>query len=134
MKYLLDTNTCIRYLNGRAPQLRVKLAATPLSEIAVSSITKAEMFYGSAKSQTPEQSLRKQLEFLNALNTIPFNDAAALIYGSVRVTLERAGTPIGHYDMLIAAIGLANDLILVTHNVREFARIPELNVEDWELP
>ena len=67
MKYLLDTNACIRYINGRAPQIRNRMAQIPIEDISVSTITKAEMFYGSAKSQTPEKSLARQLEFLNSL-------------------------------------------------------------------
>lgn len=59
MKYLLDTNACIRYINGRSPELRTRLSNTPRRDVAVSTITKAEMFYGSAKSQTPERSREK---------------------------------------------------------------------------
>lgn len=133
MKYLLDTNTCIRFINGRAPNIRIRLSAQPLAIVAVSSITKAEMFYGSAKSQLPEKSLNQQLEFLQTLHSLPFDDLAASQYGPLRATLEKHGTPISANDMLIAAIALANDLILVTHNTAEFARIPGLKIEDWEV-
>ena len=92
MKYLLDTNACIRYINGRAPKLRARLASTPRHDVAVSTITKAEMFYGSAKSQTPQRSQEKQIEFLTTLMTLPFDDAAAIVYGPLRVDLERKGT------------------------------------------
>lgn len=70
MKYLLDTNACIRYINGRAPKLRTRIASTSHSDIAVSTITKAEMFYGSAKSTNPQRSLQKQLEFLRKLHSM----------------------------------------------------------------
>lgn len=133
MKYLLDTNACIRYINGRAPKLRARLARTPRRDIVVSAITKAEMFYGSAKSRTPEESLRKQLEFLETVNSVPFDDDAAREYGSLRARLEKMGTPIGANDMLIAATALAHDLILVTHNTAEFGRVPGLTIEDWEV-
>ena len=132
MKYLLDTNACIRYINGRSPKLRARLSSTPHRDVAVSTITKAEMFYGSAKSQTPQRSREKQIEFLTTLITLPFDDMAAIAYGPLRADLERKGTPIDQYDMLIAAVALANDLILVTHNVDEFGRIIELKIEDWE--
>lgn len=132
MKYLLDTNACIRYVNGRSPKLRAKLSSMPRREIAVSTITKAEMFYGSAKSQTPQRSREKKLEFFATLITLPFDEKAALTFGPLRADLERKGTPIGQYDMLIAAVALANDLILVTHNVGEFERIADLAIEDWE--
>lgn len=132
MRYLLDTNACIRYINGRAPKLRERFLTVGDGDIAVCSITKAELFYGSAKSQTPEISRAKQDRFLRRLVSLPFDDAAADIYGYLRLNLERQGTPIGRYDMLIASVALVHDLILVTHNVREFARITGLRIEDWE--
>lgn len=109
MKYLLDTNACIRYINGRVPQLRIKLADVSYQNVGVSTVTKAEMFYGSAKSQTPERSIEKQLEFLHTVQSVPFDDFAAAVYGKMRVELERKGTPIGQHDMLIAATSLANN-------------------------
>ena len=133
MKYLLDTNTCIRYINGRVPNIRVKLASIPLVEVGVSTISKAEMFYGSAKSQTPEILLKKQLEFLVTLQNVPFDEKSASVYGKIRANLEQQGTPIGGNDMLIAATALAHQLILVTHNTREFSRIAGLQLEDWEI-
>ncbi len=133
MKYLLDTNTCIRYINGRALQIRVKMSTIPRSEVVVSSISKAEMFFGSAKSQTPERSLEKQIEFLETVGVLSFDDTAAHTYGPMRAELERNGVAIGQLDMLIAAIALANNLILVTHNVSEFSRINGLQIEDWEV-
>jgi len=133
MKYLLDTNVCIGYINGRSPQLRNRLAAAPRREIGVSTITKAEMFYGAAKSQLSIQSRRQQLEFLKTVLSVSFDDAAALVYGTLRVKLEQKGTPIGAHDMLIAATALANNLILVTHNLKEFGRVDGLDIEDWEI-
>jgi tRNA(fMet)-specific endonuclease VapC len=133
MKYLLDTNTCIRYINGRAPNIRRKLSSVALADVAVSSITKAEMFYGSAKSQTPDQSRQKQLEFLTTIQSIAFGDEAALEYGRVRADLEKQGLPISGNDLLIAATALAHNLILVTHNRAEFQRVANLQIEDWEL-
>ncbi|MCA0455395.1 MAG: type II toxin-antitoxin system VapC family toxin [Chloroflexi bacterium] len=133
MKYLLDTNTCIRYINGRAPMIRQKLAGVALAEVGVSSITKAEMFYGSAKSQTPELSRRKQTEFLNTIQAVVFDDDAARAYGDIRAALERRGLPISGNDLLIAATAVARGLIVVTHNVAEFQRVNGLTVEDWEI-
>ncbi len=133
MKYLLDTNICIRFINGRAPQLRQKFLEMNDDDIVVSAITKAEMFYGSAKSQTPAISRIKQDSFLDRFVSLPFDDKAADVYGPIRAELERMGKPIGQLDMLIAAIALAYNLVLVTHNVREFGRIKGLMVEDWEI-
>ncbi len=132
MKYLLDTNTCIRYLNGRAPRIVAKMRTVAPADIAVCSIVKAELFAGAAKSQRPGQNLVTQQQFLNQFVSLPFDDAAAIIYGSIRAALEKAGTPIGPNDLLIAAITLANQLTLVTQNMREFSRISGLALEDWE--
>lgn len=133
MKVLLDTNTCIRYLNGRVPQIRERFLEVPDHEIVVCSITKAEMFAGAAKSQTPERSRAKQDAFFARFHSLPFDDNAADEFGRIRSYLEKAGTPIGAYDMQIAAIALVNNLTVVTHNTKEFSRVPHLKLEDWEL-
>ncbi len=102
--YSLDTNTCIRAINGRSPQVRVRLLRIPAAEIIVCSIVRNELFYGSARSQTPQRSREKQAWFLDPFGTQAFDDAAAERYGTLRAMLERAGTPIGPLDMQIAAI------------------------------
>jgi tRNA(fMet)-specific endonuclease VapC len=132
MKYLLDTNTCIRYLNQRSPAITHALGILSVDDVAVCSIVKAELFAGAAKSNTPAKTLAKQEAFLNQFVSLPFDDKAAVFYGPVRGKLEQAGTPIGPLDTLIAAIALANDLILVTHNTKEFGRIHGPRIEDWE--
>ncbi len=132
MKYLLDTNVCVRYLAGRSTALRTRLEAIPLDELAVCSVVKAELRYGAYKSQRTEKNLQAQSIFLSQLYSLPFDDAAADIYGRIRSDLERAGTPIGANDLLIASIALANQLTLVTHNVAEFSRVSSLIIEDWE--
>jgi len=133
MKYSLDTNTCIRYLNRRSDALRQKLPTIHAREIVVCSVVRGELAFGAAKSQTPEESAAKQIRFLEPYATLPYDDQAAGVYGRIRATLEKAGTPIGPYDMQIAAIALVHGLIVVTHNTREFARIAGLQVEDWEI-
>lgn len=133
MKYLLDTNTCVRYLNGRAPALRQKMLTVADTDCAVSAVTKAEMFAGSARSQVPKQSRARQDAFFARFTSLPFDDAAADEFGRIRATLEAAGTPIGPYDMQIAAIALVHNLIVITHNVREFERVAGLQIEDWEV-
>lgn len=130
--YSLDTNTCIRAINGRAPQVRRQLLQVPASEIVVCSIVRSELFYGAAKSQTPTRTREKQDYFLKSFASLPFDDTAANAYATIRATLEKAGTPIGPLDMQIAAIAIAHNLILITHNTREFSRIPSLNYQDWE--
>jgi len=133
MIYSLDTNTCIRYINGRAPRLRTKIPTVPAHDIIVCSLVRAELFFGAAKSQTPVASLANQQKFLQPYGTLPFDDAAAAVYATIRADLEQKGTPIGSNDTLIAAIALTHNLIVVTHNTREFSRIPGLTLEDWEV-
>ena len=132
MTYLLDTNTCIRYLNGRAPNVLQRLQALPIAEIRVCAIVKAEMYYGAMKSVDRAVHLAQQRMFLDAFESLPFDDAAAEAYGRLRAELARRGTPIGPNDLMIAAIALAYDLTLVTHNTSEFSRVPGLRLEDWE--
>jgi tRNA(fMet)-specific endonuclease VapC len=131
LTYLLDTNVCIKYLNGRSESIRNKLARTPPSAVAVCSIVKAELYAGAHKTANPAVTLARQQRFLNALFSFPFDDAAAAEYGRLRAILEIAGTPIGPHDLEIASIALANDLTLVTNNIREFGRISGLKIEDW---
>lgn len=133
MKYLLDTNACIRYLNGRSENLRRQIAAKNPDDIVLCSIVKAELSYGARKSQNPRRSLEKQQQFVNYFVSLPFDDKAAEVYGQIRTELERAGTLIGPNDLLIAAIAVANDVTLVTHNTREFRRVNGLKIQDWEL-
>jgi tRNA(fMet)-specific endonuclease VapC len=132
MKYLLDTNTCIRYLNGRSATIITRLHALDDADIAVCSVVKGELYLGAMKSRTPETTLNKQRNFVERFTSLSFDDEAALHYARIRAELEIAGTPIGGNDLMIAAITLANDLTLVTHNTREFGRITGLKIEDWE--
>jgi tRNA(fMet)-specific endonuclease VapC len=133
MKYLLDTNVCIIYLKGRNLNLKQRLDAVPIEEIVVCSVVKAELFYGAMKSANSERNFALQQAFLNQFVSLPFDDLAATTFGTVRAQLEMRGTPIGAYDLQIAAIALANNLTLVTHNTREFGRVDGLQIEDWEV-
>ena len=132
MIYLLDTNACIVYLNREVSGVRRRLETLSPADVAVCSVVKAELFYGAMRSNNPERTLAKQQEFLNRFVSLPFDDEAALIYGRIRAQLAAAGTPIGPYDLEIAASALANNLILVTHNTEEFSRVEGLHLEDWE--
>jgi tRNA(fMet)-specific endonuclease VapC len=132
MTFLLDTNVCIRYLNGRAPSVRVQLQALRPADVVVCAVVKAELFYGAQRSRDPQRSLAVQQRFLQPYRSLPLNDDAAVVAGRIRADLAALGTPIGPYDLLIAAIALAHNCVLVTHNVGEFSRIPELKLVDWE--
>jgi len=133
LRYLLDTNVCVVYLNGRSRSVRDRLLATPSEEIAVCSVVKTELFYGAYRSDRPKRTLERQQAFLGRFISLPFGDEAALLAGEIRAKLARAGTPIGSHDLQIAAIALVNDLIVVTHNTREFERVEGLPIEDWEV-
>ncbi len=132
MSYLLDTNVCVKYLSGRNPDLTNRFIAVPAQNKIICSIVRAELYFGAYKSQIQAVSLAKIDAFLRRYPTLPFDNVAAQICGEIRADLARKGTPIGPYDLQIAAIALANNLTLVTHNTREFSRIPNLLLDDWE--
>ncbi|MBW4516394.1 MAG: type II toxin-antitoxin system VapC family toxin [Timaviella obliquedivisa GSE-PSE-MK23-08B] len=133
MNYLLDTNVCIIYLKGKNLNLKQELEAVNIQEIAICSIVKAELCFGAMKSANPERNFALQQKFSSQFVSLPFDDSAATIFGIVRAQLETKGTPIGAYDLQIAAIALVNNLTLVTHNTREFERVDGLQIEDWEV-
>ena len=130
MRYMLDTNICIYAIKHRPPSVIAALRSHASAGIGVSSITVAELYFGVHKSASAKN-LTALLHFLAPLEIADFDSAAADAYGRVRLELERAGQPIGPLDTQIAAHALALDVTLVTHNTREFVRVPGLRVEDW---
>lgn len=130
MRYFLDTNTAIDLFKNRGRVAERLLAKKP-REIAVPAIVLYELEVGAEKSQYPEKN-RRQIDGLSALATVvAFGDEEARAAARIRAGLEAQGTPIGPYDVLIAATALANGGVLVTRNTRELARIEGLRVEDW---
>ena len=132
MKYLLDTNACISYLNKAESPVRKRMQMLKPSEILLCSVVQAELYFGVMKSATPSKNLSRLTPFLNQFASLPFDNKAARKFGRIRADLAKAGIPIGPYDLQIAAIALVNSLILVSHNTREFSRIAGLPLEDWE--
>ncbi|BAY21813.1 virulence-associated protein VapC [Calothrix sp. NIES-2100] len=133
MKYLLDTNVCIKYLNEDS-MIRQKLVENiDLEAIAVCSVVKLELFYGAMRSDNPDQVWAKVKRFLEVFISLHLDDISALNAGKIRAQLANAGTHIGYNDLLIASIALSHDLILVTHNTKEFVRVEGLKIEDWEI-
>ena len=133
----LDTNAVIAVLNDRTSPVRTRIdAAIRLGRpLAISSIVLFELRYGAAKSARPELNAQRIVDFLSGpLEVLPFAPEDAEEAGDIRAALERAGTPIGPYDILIAAQARRCDALLVTANEREFARVPRLKVEDWAVP
>ena len=131
MIYLLDTNICIYAMNNRYPKLKQKLLTVLPDDIAVSSITVGELEYGAAKSKWGDRTRQTMYAFLSNYTILPFDNADAICFGNLRAALASVGTPIGAYDVMIAAQGLAKGLTVVTHNTGEFSRVPGLNLEDW---
>ena len=131
MRYLLDTNICIYIIKRSPPLVRERFAQLQVGDVGISSLTYCELEYGVARSTRPEANQAALTEFLAPLEILDFPAAAAVPFGTVRAHLKAAGTPIGNYDLLIAAHAMQAGLTLVTNNTREFARIPGLHVEDW---
>lgn len=132
MTYLLDTNTCVKFLTGRSAPIRRQINSLATSELALCSVVKAELLFGAAKSARPVENRETLEHFFRRFVSLPFDDSAAEFYGRIRARVERSGKPIGPNDLLIASIALSNQLILVTNNVDEFSRIEGLQIEDWE--
>lgn len=130
MRFLLDTNICIYALRQNQVVLR-NLLSHSRSDIAVSVITEGELRTGAAKSTAAAKTLRLVESFLLPLSVIDFVSGDAVAYAAVRAKLERAGTPIGPLDTLIAAQAVARKLVLVSNNEREFGRVAGLRVENW---
>lgn len=131
MRYLLDTNIVIYTIKRRPPQVAARFAELRADELCLSSISLSELMFGAAKNQQTEKSLQAIVAISETLEVLPYDQAAASVYGRLRAELERQGRPIGALDTLIAAHALALDATLVTHNVAEFSRVPGLRVEDW---
>lgn len=129
--WLLDTNICIHLIKKKPEAVLRRLRAVDIADVAVSSITVAELQYGVAKSLWPEQNALALAAFLAPLGVETFDDTSAAAYGPLRVGLERLGTPIGSMDLLIAAHALAHGRTVVTNNTREFSRVAGLKVENW---
>lgn len=130
MRFLLDTDTCI-YALKHNPAVLKRLLAQSREDIAVSVITEAELRTGAAKSTSGAKTLRLVENFLRPLSIVEFTSNDAASYAQVRAKLERAGTPIGPLDTLIAAQAVARKLVLVSNNESEFSRVVGLRLENW---
>jgi len=129
MKYLIDTNILIYWMKNGSDNLQKSLSNE--NDIAVSSITVAELIYGAKKSLYVEKNMLAVIKVLSYLNIVDFTKDDAFEYGDIRAHLEKRGIPIGDHDMQIAAQAKRLSLVMVTANVREFSRIENLCVENW---
>lgn len=132
MKFLLDSNTCIEFLNESHAGVRQQFFAHQPADLALCSVVKAELLYGAYHSARVAANLQRLKTFFAPLRCLPFDDECAQAYAQLRSVLAAKGAPIGANDMLIAAIALTRKLTLVTHNRREFARIDGLLLDDWQ--
>lgn len=131
MKLMLDTNICIYIIKQQPVAVLKRFLEYQIGDIGISSITLSELRYGVAKSTHQEKNAKALDEFITPLEVVSFDEEAAHVYGEIRATLEKAGTPIGAMDMLIAAHAASLRIPLVTNNAREFERITSLKVVDW---
>lgn len=130
MKYLLDTNTLIYYFKGLG-NVKERLLVCQPSEIVLSSVVSYELQVGILKSTSPQKRIAQLAILKNQVSWVDFDEKSAEATAQIRVELERMGKPIGSYDVQIAGMAMANDLILVTHNTGEFGRVSGLKLEDW---
>ena len=131
--YLLDTNVCIEIARGRLPGIQNHMAALSYGQVTICAIVWAELELGARLSPKGYARARTQIEVFSLLPQWPFDRPCAERYAALRADLQRRGQLMGGNDMQIAAIALAHGLILVTHNTREFSRVPGLRLEDWQV-
>ncbi len=131
MKYLLDTDICIYLINHRPAKVEQRFRKHDPKEIALSSISLFELETGVLKSQRIDQNKKALAAFSRSLALLDFTPEAAWHAANIRASLEKKGTPIGSYDVLIAGLALAENLSVVTNNIREFSRVDGLRFENW---
>ena len=130
LKYLLDTNIVI-YVLKRRPKEVLDIFNANASRMAISSITLSELMYGAEKSLNTGKNLEAVEEFVSHLEVLPYDAKASQHYGQIKAALEKKGQIIGENDIHIAAHAISHGLILVSNNVREFKRVPNLALENW---
>lgn len=133
MIYLLDTDTCIYWLNGRQ-QVREKLLEVGWNNAAICAITAAELYYGAYNSNRVTENLARAELFVQNLPVLPLSDGALRRFGQLKSELRKMGQPVADFDLLIASVALSENLVLVTNNIRHYERIPELQLDNWILP
>ena len=131
MNYLLDTNICIYIINKKPPAVVKRIQSKQPEQIAISSITLAELEYGIVRSRYPDRNRIALLEFLFPFMILDFDQMASVDYGWIRSFLESKGKPIEPMDLLLAAQAKSRNMILVTNNEKEFNRIDGLQTENW---
>jgi tRNA(fMet)-specific endonuclease VapC len=131
MKVMLDTDVCIDLIRDRPPSLLERFASHAVGDIGISIITLAELEYGVSKSSRPARNREPLDLFVSPFDVAAFDRQATAVYGRLRAALEKKGQSIGSMDLLIAAQAVSLDVRLITHNIREFGKVPGLRVDDW---
>ncbi len=131
MKYFLDTNIISYIIKGKYPKIMDHLKKVPAQSIVIPSIVKAELEFGARNSGNYEKIIIPYMQFLEPFDIKDFDNDSAYFYGQIRQELTEKGTLVGPNDLCIAAIVLANNGTLITHNTKEFSRIEDLRIEDW---
>ena len=130
LRYLLDTNLCIRVLRDRPPTVRERFNLEA-DGLCISAVVLTELLHGAARSDRPEHHRAEVERFAARLEVLAFDEAAADHAADIRAALARKGTPIGGYDVLIAGHARSRGLTVVTGNLSEFGRVDGLRCEDW---
>ena len=131
MNYLLDTNICIYTIKKKPAVVLKRVVSKQPGQIAISTITLAELEYGIARSHYPDRNRVALLEFLLPFTILDFDQAASAEYGHIRSSLESKGKPVGPMDLLLAAQARSHGLVLVTNNEKEFKKVEGLRIENW---
>jgi tRNA(fMet)-specific endonuclease VapC len=131
MTLMLDTNICIDIIRERPREVLDRFKAHAVGEVGISTVTFAELEYGVSTSSRPAKNRQALAQFVSPLEIAAFDRPATAAYGRLRAVLEKKGQRIGPLDLLIAAHAVSLGVRLVTHNEREFGRVPGLKIEDW---
>ena len=131
MRYMLDTNICIYAIKHKPEKVFQKLQTVDPQDVCVSSVTYAELVHGVEKSATVEKNRLALSMLLANIEILDFDVDAADCYGKIRADLEKKGTPIGPLDMMIAGHAMSMGYTVVSNNVKEFSRVPDLKIENW---
>ena len=130
LRYLLDTNTASYVIKGNLPGVRERLSHVPMTDVAISVVTEAELRFGAERRPEANQLRMAVEEFLLRVDSRPWDSKSARQYATLRADLEPEGKPMGNLDLMIAAQALAERLVLVTHD-RVFDKLKKLRTEDW---
>jgi len=130
-RYLLDTKICIYIINKRPPEVFERFRRIKLKQLHIPTIVISELYYGIEKNQSHKRNITFLENFIAPLTVIGFSIEAAKKAAKIRNQLRKQGTPIGTYDIQIAAVAMAENMVLLTNNTKEFERINGLKLENW---